>query len=368
MTTHATLGASSAHRWLVCPGSVKACDGVEDSASKHALEGTEAHELAELALTTSDTALDTYANREMAEFVSIYTDYVRQLSADADTVMIEETVHYSDWVPGGFGTADAIILRGNTLHVVDLKYGRGVQVDAEENPQGMLYALGAWSSLNMFTEIDTVRITIVQPRLDHVSEWAIGTDALLRWAEWVRQRAEATEADDAPRVPGEKQCLFCRAKHDCAALRDFTETAILTEFDNLDALPNPDTLTDDQIGAALAAKPLIEGWLSAVSNHVTERLMGGGGFPGYKLVEGRSVRKWSDEGDAARALCTLVGADKAYTHKLISPSQAEKTLGIKRKGEIAALITKPAGKPTLAPDDDKRPAINVTTDDFDVVE
>lgn len=368
MTAHAALGASSAHRWLTCPGSVSASDGLPDTAGVHALEGTEAHELAELALTTSDAALSAYDNQEMAEYVRQYTDYVRRLSNGADMVMIEETVSYSDWVPGGFGTADAIVLRGNALYVVDLKYGRGVRVDAEDNPQGMLYALGAFATVDQIADIERVHIAIVQPRLDHISEWSIDTQALLRWAEWVTQRAEAATAPDAPRVPGEKQCMWCKAKHKCAALRDMTEALMLAEFDDITHLPNPDTLTDAQIGAVLAAKGLIEGWLTAVSKHVTDRLEGGETFPGFKLVEGRALRKWADETEAEKVMRLLVGSDKAIVSKVVSPAQAEKLLGTKRKGEIADMIVKPSGKPTLAPESDKRPAINVSPDDFDVVE
>ena len=368
MTAHASLGASNAHRWLVCAGSVKAESGLPNTSSVFALEGTTAHDLAELTLTTTDGALDLFADREMAEFVSIYTDYVRSLSDTADLVLIEQRVDYSDWVPNGFGTADAIVLNGDTLNVVDLKYGMGVQVYAENNPQGMLYALGAYAEVNHITEIKNVVITIVQPRLDHISEWSISVEDLLRWAEWVTQRAEATQAEDAPREAGEKQCRFCKAKHNCAALLKHTEAVLLTDFDNIDGLPNVDTLTDEQMASVLASKSLIDGWISAISSHATERLEAGSGFAGYKLVEGRSTRRWHNDEMAEFRLREIFGAERAVTTKVISPTQAEKILGAKRKDEVSEMIVKPAGKPTLVPDSDKRLAINVTADDFGVVE
>ena len=367
MTAHAALGASNAHRWLYCPGSVKAESTLPDTSSVFAQEGTTAHDLAEFALTTSDAALDHFDNQEMADFVRVYTDYVRALSVDADTVLIEQRVDYSDWVPGGFGTADAVILRGDTLHVCDLKYGMGVQVFAENNPQGMLYALGAYAEVCNIVDVRKVSIAIIQPRLDHISEWEISVDDLLRWAEWVTQRADATQADDAERQPGEKQCRFCKAKHNCKALADHVQSTLLTDFDNLDQLPNPDTLTDAQIGAALSAKSLIDGWINAVSAHVTERLLSGEGFPGFKLVAGRSSRCWIDEDAAQVSLVEMIGA-KATVVKVISPAQAEKALGAKRKADVADMIATSSGKPTVAPESDNRPALNATLDDFEVLQ
>lgn len=368
MIAHASLGASNAHRWLECAGSVKAEIGLPNTSSVFALEGTTAHDLAELTLTTTDGALDLFEDQEMAGFVRVYTDYVRSLSDTADLILIEQRVDYSDWVPKGFGTADAIVLNGDTLNVVDLKYGMGVQVYAQNNPQGMLYALGAYAEVNHIAEIKNVVITIVQPRLDHISEWSISVEDLLRWAEYATQRAEATQEDDAPRNAGEKQCRFCKAKHNCGELFRHTEKILMTEFDNINGLPNVDNMTDEQMGSVIAAKALIDGWISAISTHVTDRLEAGTGFTGYKLVEGRSTRRWYDDESAQFRLRELMGAEKSVTTKVISPTQAQKILGAKRKNEIAEMIVKPAGKPTLVPDSDNRLAINVTIDDFGVVE
>lgn len=370
MAAHAKLGASNAHRWTVCPGSVAAEDGIPDSSSPFAEEGTTAHELAErslrLPIGQGQLFLDGFEDQEMADFVRVYVEYVNQIAQGADDLLIEAKVSYGDWVPGGFGTADAVIVKGDTLHVCDLKYGRGVRIDAEQNPQGMLYALGAWAETEVVFDIKRVQIHIVQPRLDHISQWEISVDDLLRWAEWVRQRAEATQATDAQRVPGEKQCRFCKAKATCAALQRYTEDAILAEFDALDDMPKANTLTDDQMRQALAAKPLIEAWLSAVEAEVKARAQSPEGFAGYKMVEGKSNRQWADDWAAAAKLVDLLGNDKAYTPpKLISPAQAEKALGKKRAKEIADLIVKPSGAPVLALETDPRPAIGATIDDFD---
>ena len=363
---HATLGASSAHRWAYCPGSVAASADLPNTSSPFAEEGTTAHDLAEMALRHGSAALDHFDNQEMAGFVAVYTEYVERLAAGADLKMIEQRVDFGDWVPDGFGTADAIVLRGDTLHVVDLKYGMGVQVYAENNPQGMLYALGAYNEIRHAADVQRAVITIVQPRLDHISEWEISIPDLLKWGEWISQRAEATAGPNAPRIAGASQCKFCLAKHNCGALLKYTTDAMLTDFDDLENLPAPDTLTDDQVGAALAAKSLIEGWLNAVQSHVVDRLESGQGFDGFKLVAGRSSRSWIDEGAALKELSNMIGPDKAMTEpKLISPPQAEKALGAKRKAEIQNLIAKTEGKPTLAPESDKRPAVNVELFDFD---
>jgi len=364
---HSTLGASASHRWLACPGSVNAERGLPDTPSAFAEWGTAAHDAAEKAL-TGKTNLDDLSDREMADCVMVYTDYVQALSVGADLVLIEQRVNYSDWVPGGFGTADAIIVRGNALYVSDLKTGMGVQVHAEDNSQGMLYALGAYAEVGHIVDIDRVCISIVQPRLDHISEWEVSVDDLLQWAEWVTQRAEATRAKDAPRHPGERQCRFCKAKHNCKALADHVSSVLLTGFDNLDQLPNPDTLSDEQIGAALSSKGLIDGWMNAVTSHVAGRLESGDGFPGFKLVAGRSSRSWIDEDLAEAKLVNMIGPSKATVTKVITPAQAEKALGAKRKAEVSDMISTSPGKPTLAPDSDKRPAIGVAIDDFDVVE
>jgi hypothetical protein len=374
---HAKLGASNAHRWLYCSGSVKAEQGFVDKTSDFAYEGTCAHELSELALRHGKEPQDWIGKpleennqwivgEEMASYVQVYTDYCRAISKGADEVFIEQRVSYSDWVPEGFGTNDfgAIFLKDKRIKIADLKYGKGVQVDAENNPQAMLYGLGTYAEFGWISEFEWVDIAIIQPRLDHISEWSISVKELLKWAEWVSQRAEAALLPDAERVPGEKQCRFCKAKATCPALMKYTEDIIMADFDDLDDMPSPDTLSQDQLRKVLEHKGLIEGWLSSVESVAQERLESGQGFPGFKLVAGRSLRQWGDS-DAADALLSDLIGDKRYSMKLVSPAQAEKLLPKEKRNLLDAIVVKPSGKPTMVPESDKRPPINMTDDDFE---
>jgi len=375
---HAKLGASNAHRWLHCGGSVKAEQGFKDQSSPFALEGTRAHELSELALFNDKEPQDWIGkplvenpdfivDEEMANYVQVYTDYCRAISKGADEVFIEQRVSYNDWVPEGFGTNDfgALFLKDKRIKIADLKYGKGVQVDADNNPQAMLYGLGTYAEFSWISDFDYVDIAIIQPRLDHISEWSISVKDLLKWAEWVSQRAEIALSDDAERVPGEKQCRFCKAKGTCPALMKYTEDIIMADFDDLDDMPSPDTLTQEQLRKVLEHKGLIEGWLSSVETVVRERLESGQNFTGFKLVEGRSIRRWDNESVAEEVLAKVLG-DNLYTKKMVSPTQAEKALKKDQRAVLDGLVVKPAGKPTLVAESDKRPPINITDEDFDV--
>jgi len=365
MTLHAKLSASGAHRWMACPGSVAAESGLPDRTSSFAEEGTLAHDIVERALRLGFNC-DTICDRpDMAEPAQVYVDYVRALPGQHR--FIETRVSFEEWVPGGFGTADSIVIDEGTrtLHISDLKFGKGVKVDAEQNPQALLYALGAYSAFGFIHDIERIKIAIIQPRIDHISEWEISVTDLLKWGEIARTAAEETMKANAPRVPGDKQCRFCKAKATCPALWKKTEQALLSEFEDLDLKP-ANKLTDDQLRQALEAKPLIEAWLSAVERLVTERIAEGREFPGFKIVEGRSLRQWRDE-DMGPTLEFLLGPDDAYIKKVISPAQAEKLLGKSNKNKIEPFIIKPRGKPTLTSEQDPRPSITVNANDFDRV-
>lgn len=366
---HAKLSASGSSRWINCPGSVNAEQGIEDKSSSFANEGSVAHELAEQALTlgrpvgnwlgnTFEEWPDIAVNQEMVDAVAVYRDFVQSIKGQQ---LIEQQVDFSDWVPDGFGTSDAIVINDNTLHVIDLKYGKGVAVSPENNSQGMLYALGAYAFTNELYNITRIDITIVQPRLDHIETWSVSVPELLKFGSMVSEKAREALTDDAPRVPGEQQCRWCKAKATCPALKKLTDDSVLALFD--DPL---DTLSDTDLKIALDNKKLIIGWLDAVEDLIKQRLNDGEGFPGYKLVAGRSSRSWVSEEVAEKTLSvdSMLG-DEAFVTKLVTPPQAEKRLGKEKAKLIGDLIIKGAGKPTLALESDKRPAININMGDFD---
>jgi hypothetical protein len=372
---HSIYGPSAAHRWLNCPGSIKAeSEMPEPPESEFASEGSAAHHLAEVCLKDNQKTEcykdyvfpefpDNPVDQEMVAYVHEYVDYVKSLGGHQE---YEQVVHYEEWVPGGFGTADAIVTVDDTLHVIDLKYGKGVPVYAEENPQGMLYALGALSERDSFQKFKLVVIHVHQPRLEHVSTWEITPRHVYEWADFAKVCAKLCTSPNAERIPGEYQCQWCNAKARCSALAVRTENALMKEFNELElSTPAPpENLRDVDLRFILNNKPLIINWLNAVEAHVKERVLNGEGFDGFKIVRGRSNRKWSDEKEAEKILKKLL-KDKAYSKKLLTAPAAEKVLGKENKGEISHLIVKPEGAPTLVADTDNREAISfVSADDF----
>jgi len=374
MAAHARLSASGADRWARCPGSVKAEENHIDKGSDFAAEGTTAHALADYCLSNGVVAAScvgmTFEGRqvdaEMCEYVQQYVDYVCSFSGEH---FYEQRVDFSPWVPEGFGTSDCIVIdaKNKLLRIIDLKYGKGVRVDAENNYQAQLYALGAINDMGFLLEVERVNIAIVQPRLDHISEWEIPVSDLMSFAEHIKARAQLACKDDAERVPGEKQCQWCKAKATCPALYDLTQKTLMQSFDvvQIDTLPKAERLTDQQLKLALDSRKLIESWLSAVEQYATEQILDGKQLAGYKLVEGRSVRQWIDEQQAQLALAERFDESEIYKKSFISVAQAEKLLGKKQAALLDALVTKPQGKPTLAPESDKRAPIGANISDFD---
>ena len=367
---HAKLSASGSSRWINCPGSIKAEESFPDKTSVFADEGSAAHELAEQSLVQNLPPSnwigkafadwpDFTVDQEMVDAVVIYCDFVNSLPG---TKLIEQQIDFSDWVPEGFGTSDALVINNDTLHVIDLKYGKGVPVSPEENSQAMLYALGAYAFTSGLYDIKQVDITIVQPRLDHIETWRVSVEDLLKFGNMVSQKANEALEVNAPRVPGETQCRWCKAKATCPALKKVADESVMAFFDD-----PIDKLNDDDLKSALDNKKLIIGWLDAVEELAKQRLNDGEGFPGYKLVAGRTTRSWANENEAEEKLTWLLGDDAVIT-KVISPAQAEKKLGKAKAKDIQNLIASSTGNPTLVPETDKRPSINITNDDFDSLE
>lgn len=382
MTLHAKLSASGSKRWMNCPGSVRLEKQFPDNNNEYAAYGSAAHSLAEICLKNNQNAdshlgsvltypykppsADIKVDEEMVEGVQEYLDYVRNLKGES---FFEKRVDFSNWVPEGFGTADFGALEQNTLTLVDLKFGKGVQVFAENNTQGILYALGAYNEYDFLYDIKTIRIVIVQPRLDHIDEWDISLDELLEWGDILKQKALEALADDPPLVPGEEQCKFCRAKSTCRALanhnvalaaEDFTKIGPLDSIDNPITVTDPLKLSPEEIGFLLTQTKLFSDWISALEGHALSEMLAGRDIPGFKLVEGRSLRIWKNEKEAIKELkrLQLKKAD-LFTEKFISPAQAEKVFKQKKLDATALkpLVVKPIGKKTFAPEDDNRPTV-----------
>ena len=363
---HALLGASSSARWLVCTPSARLEAMFPDEQSPYAAEGTIAHDLAESILRhklegKKAPKLDDYST-EMIEAVNRYVDICeekvnesRARSSDAEA-MIEARLDFSRWVPDGFGTGDMVIVADGILEVIDLKYGKGVPVSAIENTQMRLYALGAYDINEFLYDIKSVRMTIVQPRLDSVSTDELPLEELLDWGEEIKPIAQRAFRGEGECTPCD-YCNFCKARHTCRALADTCLTAFYKDGGKLNQL-----LTDQEVSDILAMKDLITKWIKGVYDFAYEKALSGEKqWPGYKLVEGTSRRTITDPEAAAKTLL-----DNGYKEEdIFKPRELEgitnlqKVLGKKGVTKyLEAFIDKPEGKPTLVPDSDKRPAIN----------
>ena len=377
---HALLSASGASRWLNCTPSAKLEDTYgEKITSSYAAEGTLAHELAELFL--RHDVLDMISSiefeskfeeimsnelfsDEMLEAVPIYVDYCKtELLAAREqnifaTLEIEQRLDLTEYVPESFGTADCIIINDDTVEVIDLKYGKGVLVYAQHNRQGMLYALGALRKYDTLYDITTIKITIVQPRINNISTWEISVEDLLKWAnDDLKPRAELAFKGQGDLMPGD-WCKFCSVKNKCRAL--YEEQLKIAQYEFQD----PELLSDNEISDVLARAPQFIEWVNSIVDYAQKRAIEHNKiWPGFKLVSGRSNRKWVDENVVAEAIFTRfpeATEDQVYNTKLKTISDIEKTFGKKRVSEVLNdVIVKPQGKPTLVPNSDKRPALGI---------
>ena len=370
MGNHALLSASSSHRWLNCPPSARLCEGYDDKGSDFAAEGTEAHSLCEyklkkaLGLPAEDPTENlTWYDSEMEDCANGYAAYVLELVEEAKktcpdpVVLIEQRLDYSKYVEAGFGTGDCVIVSDDTLNIVDYKHGRGVLVDATENPQMKLYALGALDLFDCLYDIRTVTMTIYQPRRANISLFTISTQDLLDWAEKVLvPTAELAFNGDGEYHCGE-WCQFCKAKADCRERARANLELARYEF------RQPPLLTDEEVESILAQIDDLVSWAEDIKAYALQASISGKHWSGYKLVEGRATRKYTDE-RAVAATVMAAGFDP-YEKKLLGITAMTSLLGKKTFNDLlSSLIAKPQGKPTLVPESDSRPAMKTIFDDF----
>ena len=370
---HAILSASSSDRWLHCPPSARLCESYEDKGSNYAAEGTDAHTLCEYKLRCalgedlSDIAdirdTLTYYSEEMEDCADGYATFILELVETAKLtcpdpqVLIEQRLDFSKYVKEGFGTGDCVVVADGTLHIVDYKHGQGLLVDANENPQMMCYALGALELFDDIYDIDAVSMTIYQPRRDNVSTYTISKEELYRWAnEVLKPTADLAFAGDGNFLCGE-WCGFCKVKSRCRARSE--ANMVLAKYD----FKLPPLLEDEEVEEILSSIDDLVAWATDIKEYALQKAISGKEWTGYKLVEGRSNRRYTNETAVVNAVSDA-GYDP-YERKVLGVTAMQKLLGKSRFDEIlAAYIEKPKGKPTLVPESDKRPAMNTAKNDF----
>ena len=384
MAKHALLSASASDRWLNCTPSARLTENLPDTTSEYAAEGTLAHSLGELELSyqLKEITKSTYTRKlrdikknelyseDMPDYIEIYTTYVFEKLAEAQShtpdalIFLEQKLDFSKWVPEGFGTCDCIIIADDLMEIIDLKYGKGIEVLAEDNTQMMLYALGALEAFGWIYDIKSVRMTIMQPRLDNISTREVYTDDLLAWADTeLKEKAQEAWEGTGDCISGD-WCKWCKVKSTCKARAD-AMLAVAKPFEGKDK-KHMDT---DDIALILYKADELQAWAKDIQDYALEQARDHGvKYSGWKLVEGRSNRKYSDE-DLVASKLTDEGLtdEEIYNKKVKGITDMEKKLGKKRFSTILQdLIIKPAGKPALVVSEDKRPEINSVETDFDL--
>lgn len=382
---HALLSASGASRWLNCPPSARLEEKYgEKRSTDYSREGTLAHELAELYLRHDllgmsegefDEELEVIMSNElfkeeMLDYVQSYVEFCEAEFAAAQTVTdtavaaIEVRLDLTEYVPEAFGTGDFISIADGILEIIDLKYGKGIRVEAEHNRQLMLYALGALRLYDTFYDINQVKLAIVQPRINNISVWTISVDELKSWAVNELRPVAALAFEGKGELSPGSWCQFCSVKHRCRKLYENQMQIARLEFGA------PELLTDDEVAEVVLKAPAFETWLKSVVEYATAEAADGKEWPGLKLVAGRSVRKWSDEGAVPNAIFTNfpeLDESDIYVQKLKPLSEIERLVGKKNfAAKLSSVVVRPDGKPKLVSADDSRPAIGAASaaDDF----
>lgn len=360
---HALLSASSAHRWMGCTPSARLEQEFADQESEAAAEGSAAHALAEHKIRKalklrSRKPVSKYDSDEMDDYTTGYVEFVMEALAEAKLncpdpqVLIEQKLDFSCYVPDGFGTGDFLIVASPRLHVIDFKYGLGVLVDAYQNPQMMLYALGALRIFDCLYDITEVAMTIYQPRRENVSTWTISVDELREWAETtLKPKADLAFKGEGEYTPG-SWCQFCRAAVKCRARAEAKLELARFEF------AQPPLLSDEEIEEILGKLDDLTKWANEIVAYAQDAAINHGKeWSGFKLVESRTNRKYTDE-DAVAHAAAAAGYHDIYRKSLIPITEMEKLMGKQTFKEVlGSLVIKPAGRPTLVPASDKRPAI-----------
>ena len=371
---HAILSPSASHIWLKCTKSPRLCENLPDQETDYARQGTEAHKLCQYKLEEAlgweakdPRAELQFLNEQMEACSDDYVQFVMQVLSQLKekcsdpVILIEQKLDFSEWVPEGFGYGDCILVADGKLHVIDFKYGEGVLVEARENSQMMCYALGAINLLDNLYDIDSVSMTIFQPRRENVSTWTQDKFGLFGWADTVlKPAAELAYKGEGSFCAGE-HCRFCRARTTCRARAEYNLELARYDF------AMPDTLEDDEIAAILGKIDSLTSWAADIKEYALFQALSGKHYEGFKVVNGRSVRKYTSETDVAKAV-TDAGFDP-YERSILGITAMTKMLGKKRFEEILGqFVTKAPGKPTLVPESDKRQASSSAKDDFSDIE
>lgn len=370
MAKHALLSASSSHRWLNCPPSAKICSEIEERASPYAKQGTDAHTLCEYKVekalgrkVINPTENLEFFDAEMDNCSDEYCSYVMEQLSEAKQhcsdpkLMIEEHLNFAKWVPDGFGIVDCLIVADDVLHIIDFKYGLDILVDAYDNPQMMCYALGALDIYDGFYDIETVKMTIFQPRRDSISTYEISKEELLQWAENFLAPTAKLAFEGGGEFKAGDHCQFCKVKATCRKRAEYNLELAKYDFEM------PNNLDETEIAAILPRIDDFVSWANDIKEYALQQALSGITYEGYKAVEGKSNRKYTDDYSVASKV-TDAGFDP-YEKKLLSITAMTSLLGKKKFDELLGdLIHKPPGKPTLVSDKDKRPALNTVKDDF----